>query len=262
MDRLPLDAKERIIIGKKVKHLRKEGQLPAHVFGKGLEAESVSVDGKVFLKTFKEAGATGVIDLKIGAEKIRPVMVRDIQYDPISGDPIHIDFYQVNLSVKVTVPVPLVLVGEDPESVKLGENIVLQTVNEVQVEALPTDLVENIEIDITALKNVDDAISVGELKYDREKLNVLADPEEIVVKLAPAVSAEMEALLEEQAAETEAAAAEAATEEGAEGEEKVEGEEGVEEGEGAEGVGEIQGGAEENPPAGGEGGGNDQGGKG
>jgi large subunit ribosomal protein L25 len=256
MDRLPLDAKERTIVGKKVKHLRAGGQLPAHVFGKGLETESVSVDGKVFLKTVKIAGATGVIDLKIGAEKIRPVMVRDIQYDPVSGDPIHIDFYQVNLSVKVTVPVPLVLIGEDPESVKLGENIVLQTVSEVSVEALPTDLVENIEVDITTLVNVDDAISVGELKYDREKLNVLADPEEIVVKLAPAVSAEMEALLEEQAAET-AEAAETAVEEGAEGEEaKAEGEEGAEEGEGAEGAGEIQGGAEEKES---EGGGNDQG---
>lgn len=255
MDRLALKADERKILGKGVKKLRAEGQLPAHVFGKGLENETVSVDGKTFLKTYKEAGATGVIDLKIGQDKVRPVMVKEIQYNPVTGEPVHIDFYQVNLSVKVTVPVPLELVGEEPEKVHLGEAILLQTLNEVQVEALPNDLIEKIEVDTSVLKEIDDAITVGQLNYDRSTLNVLAEPEEIVVKLAPAVSEEMQELLEEQAAETEAAAAEAATEEGAEGIEAA-GEEGAEEGEGEEGAGEPQGGAEEQ---GSEGGGNDQG---
>ncbi len=208
MDRLSLQAEERKILGKKVKKLRKNGQLPGHVFGKGLETESVSVDGKTFLKTFAEAGETGLIDLKIGAEKVRPVLVRGVQYDPVSGQPIHIDFYQVNLSQKVKVPVPLVLIGEQPESVHLGETIVLQTLNEVEVEALPADLVEKIEVDITALKNIDDAITVGQLNFDRSKLTVSVSAEDIVVKLAPAVTAEMEKLMEEQAAETAAVVAE------------------------------------------------------
>ncbi|OGE27958.1 hypothetical protein A2867_02695 [Candidatus Daviesbacteria bacterium RIFCSPHIGHO2_01_FULL_40_11] len=216
MDRLSLQAEERKILGKKVKNLRKDGKLPGHVFGKGLETEHVSVDGKTFLKTFKEAGETGLIDLKIGAEKVRPVMVREVQYDPVSGEPIHIDFYQVNLAQKVKVPVPLVLVGEQPESVHLGETIVLQTLNELEVEALPTDLIEKIEVDITSLKNIDDAIIVGQLSYDRSKLAIHTPAEEIVVKLAPAVTAEMEKLLEEQAAEAAAVAAEAAP--GVEGE--------------------------------------------
>lgn len=232
MDRLSLKAEERIILGKKVKSLRKNGQLPGHVFGKGLETEAVSVDGKIFLKTFKEAGETGVIDLKIGAEKVRPVMVRGVQYDPVSGDPLHIDFYQVNLTQTVKVPVPLVLIGEQPESVHMGEAIVLQTLNEIEVEALPTDLVENIEVDITTLKNIDDAITVGQLKFDRSKLTVSAGEEEIVVKLAPAVTEEMQKQMEEQAAEAAAAAAEAGAE-GAEGAAPAggEGEEGVVEGE-------------------------------
>lgn len=229
MDRLSLHAEERVILGKKVKKLRKDGLLPGHVFGKGVENEDVTVDVKEFLKTFHQAGETGLIDLKIGKEKIRPVLVREVQYDPVSGTPMHIDFYQVNLSEKVKVPVPLVLVGEQPESVHLGETIVLQTVMEVEVEALPTDLVEKIEVDITPLKQIDDAITVGQLSYDRSKLTIHADSEEIVVKLAPAVSAETEKLLEEQAAEQAAQAAEAATEEGAapaEGE-AVEGAEGA-----------------------------------
>lgn len=252
MDRIALHAQERDILGKKVKKLRRDGQLPGHVFGKGVETEHVSVDTKIFLKTFAQAGETGLIDLKIGAEKIRPVLVREVQHDPISGSPIHVDFYQVNLTEKVKVPVPLELVGEEPESVKLGETIVLQTLSEVEVEALPTDLVEKIEVDISSLKNVDDAISIAQLAYDREKLTIQAEQEEIVVKLAPAVSAEMEALLEEQAAEAAEAAAEAAVEEGAEGEAAAgEGEEGGEAIEG-EGKGEAEAGeskGEEGVPA-------------
>lgn len=214
MDRLSLHAEERNILGKKVKQLRRRGSLPAHVFGKGLDTEPVAVSAKDFLTTFHLAGETGLINLKIGSEKVRPVLVRDVQYDPITGQPIHIDFYQVNLTEKVKVPVPLVLVGEQPESVHLGETIVLQTLNEVEVEALPADLVEKIEVDITSLKNIDDATTISQLQYDRNKLTIHADPEEIIVKLAPAVSAEVEKLLEEEAAEQAAAAAEVAPEEG------------------------------------------------
>src|SRR3989344_5458356 len=246
MDRLSLQAEERIILGKKVKKLRESGKLPAHVFGKGLETEHVSVDGKTFLKTFAEAGETGLIDLKIGAEKVRPVLVREVQHDPVSGLPIHIDFYQVNLSVAVKVPVPLELIGDEPEKVHLGEAIVLQTLTEIEVEALPTDLIEKIEVNIGSLKEIDDAITVADLVYDREKLTISAEPEEVVVKLAPAVSAEMEALLEEQAAETEAAAEEAAAEEGAENAE-VEGGEVVE---GEEGATEVTEGGEGSAPEG------------
>lgn len=219
-----MHAEERQIVGKKVKKLRRDGLLPGHVFGKGVDGELVTVPTKDFLKTFHQAGETGLIDLKIGKEKVRPVLVRDVQYDPVSDKPIHIDFYQVNLTEKVKVSVPLVQIGEQPEAVHLGEAIILQTLNEVEVEALPGDLVEKIEVDITSLKAIDDAITIGQLNYDRSKLTIYVDPEEIVIKLAPAVSAEMEKLLEEEAAEKAAAATE--TVEGApvEGEVPVEGE--------------------------------------
>lgn len=217
MDRLSLHAKERIILGKKVKKLRRDGQIPGHVFGKGVEGENVLLKLSEFLKIFHQAGETTLVDLKIGAEKVRPVLIREVQYDSVKGLAIHVDFYQVNLSEKVKVEIPLVLIGEQPESVHLGETIVLQTLNEVEVEALPTDLVEKIEVDITPLKAIDDAITISQLTYDREKLTLEADPEAIIVKLAPAVTAEMEKLLEEQAAETAVVAAEGA-EEGVEGE--------------------------------------------
>lgn len=233
MDRLSLYAEERKILGKKVKRLRTEGKLPAHVFGKGVDGENVLVSSKEFLKIFKEAGGSGLIDLKIGKEKVRPVLIREVQYNPVEGEIIHIDFYQVNLSEKVKVSVPLVQIGEAPEIVKLGEAIVLQTLAQVEVEALPTDLVEKIEVDITPLKAIDDAITVGQLNYDRSKLAISTAEEEVVFKLAPAVSAETAKLLEEQAAEQAAAAAETVGEaaEGAvpaEGEAAAEGEASVE----------------------------------
>lgn len=221
MDRLSLSAEDRKILGKKVKQLRHDGKLPAHVFGKGIDTEPVTVSTKDFLKTFHMAGETGLIDLKIGAEKVRPVLIRDVQYDPVSGAPIHIDFFQVDLTHKVKVPIPLVLTGEQPEAVHLGEVIVLQTINEVEVEALPSDLVEKIEVDVSLLKAIDDAITIGQLQFDRSKLTILSEDDEIVVKLAPAVTAEMEKLMEEQAAETAAAAQEEGAEEAAPAEGEV-----------------------------------------
>ena len=115
------------------------------------------------------------------------------------------------------MPVPIVLVGEGPESIKMGENIVLQTLSEVQVEALPADLIENIEVNIDVLKNVDDAITVGQLLIDRDKLTLLADADDVVVKLAPAVTEEMKQLLNEQEAESQAIVEESSEEAALEG---------------------------------------------
>lgn len=223
MDKINLKAQERTVMGKKVKTLRKEGIIPGHVFGNTKEVEHVQVGLKDFMTVLHQAGETGLINLRIGEERVRPVLIRETDFDPRNGNLTHIGFYQVNLKEKVQVPVPIVLVGEEPESVKMGEHIVLQNLSEVQVEALPGDLIENIEVNIEVLKNVDDAVTVDQLNYNHDLITVLAEPEEVVVKLAPAVTEEMKAMLEEADAEAAAAAEEA---EATEGEEKAEGEEG------------------------------------
>lgn len=234
MNRIPLKAEERTILGKQVKKLRREGLIPAHVFGNKLETEHVSVNGRDFLKVYHQAGETGLIDLKLGDEKIKPVLVRNVQVNPVTDIPVHIDFYQVNLKEKTIVPVPIVLIGEEPELVHTGEAVVIQPMSEVEVEALPTELPEKIEVDITSLKQIDDAILVSQLRVS-EGVVILADAEAVVAKLDNAVTEEMQQLMEEQAAEQAAAAEAAAPEEGAEapaeGEEKPEGEEGSTEGE-------------------------------
>lgn len=215
MNRLPLKATEREILGKKVKKLRKEGIIPGHVFGKKLETEHVSVKAKDFIKVYSEAGETSLVDLKIGEEKTRPVLIRQVQRDPVRGEVLHIDFYQVNLLEKTTVDVPILLIGEEPEIVHTGEAVVIQPMMEVSVEALPSDLPENIEVDITALIAIDDAITVADLSVSAG-VTILAEPESVVVKLDNAVTAEMQELLEEQAAEAAAATEAQVVGEGAE----------------------------------------------
>jgi large subunit ribosomal protein L25 len=240
MDRLSLKASERTVLGKKVKALRLDGLIPAHVFGKKVETEHVAVKAQEFTKVFAEAGESGLIDLKIGAEKVRPVLVRDVQVDPVRDSLLHIDFYQVNLMEKVRVNVPIVVIGEEPEMVHTGEAVIIQPMGEVEVEALPAELPENIEVDITSLKQIDDTIFISGLKVP-DGVELIADPEAVVVKLDNAVSEEAQQLMEEMEQEAEAAAE---TAEAAEGEE-------AKEGEAAEGE-QSEGGEEEKTTEGGE----------
>ena len=255
MDRIPLKAVEREILGKKVARLRRDGLIPAHVFGNKIETEHVSVNTLEFKKVYSEAGETGLVDLKIGGrnlpagrQEVRPVLIREVQLDPLTDAPLHVDFYQVNLSEKVTVAVPVSLIGDEPEIVHTGEAVVIQPLMEVEVEALPDNLPEKIEVDITTLRAIDDAILVSSLKVP-EGVTVVTDPEAVVVKRDNAVTEEMKKLMEEQAAEQAAAAAAppAGGEAAAEGEAPAEGE--ITEGEAAEGNGpeESKGEAEKKP---------------
>lgn len=232
MDRLTLKAQEREILGKKVKKLRRDGFIPAHVFGNKVETEHVSVSAVDFSRVFSQAGETSLINLKIGEEKIRPVLVRDTQVDPVRGATLHIDFYQVNLLEKVRVFVPIRVTGEEPEVVKNGEAVVIQPMSEVEVEALPAELPDHFEVDISKLQQIDDAILISQMSIP-DGVEVIADPEAMVIKLDSAVSEEAQELMEEEAEAAAAAAAEA-------GEESAEGEEVKEEGESAEGQEETQ----------------------
>lgn len=225
MDRTPLRAEERTVLGKNVAKSRRQGLIPANVYGRGFESEAVFVKQANFQKTFAVTGETGLIDLKIGDERTKPVLVRDIQYDARRGEVLHIDFYQVNLKEKVRVWVPIELIGEEPEQVHLGEAVVLNPVSEIEIEALPDELIDKVEVDITVLKQIDDAVTVADLRINREVVTVITPEEEVVIKMAPAVTQEMQQMMEEQEAEAAAAA-----EEATEGEEKAEGEEGETEG--------------------------------
>lgn len=209
MKRLQLDVQKREATGKKVRKLRRGGLLPANIYGKDVKSVSVQVPLKEFDKVYKEVHETGLLDVAMGAD-VRPALIHNVQLDPRTSLPIHADFYQVNLKEKVKTMVPIVPSGE-PKAVvdKLG--LLLQPLSEIEVEALPEDLPEKIEVNVEALKVVDEQITVSDLKVTQEVL-VLTDPTQVVFKIGQLVSKEAEELAKEEAAKAEEAKAEAATE--------------------------------------------------
>ena len=223
MEQTPLKAQPRKILGRKVKTLRHEGLIPAHVFGRKVKTTHVQVKATEFGKVFEKVGETGIIDLTVDSEK-KPVLVKNVQMHPVNDIPLHIDFYQVNLSEKVKVNVPLEIIGEAP-AVHKKIGVLLTPVSELEIEALPADLPENIQIDVSSFEKVGDEIKVKDLKVDRSKIEISADEELVVAQIGELVTREMEAVeAEVEAEQAEAAAEKAAV---AEGEPRPEGREGA-----------------------------------
>lgn len=219
MKRFQLTAEKRDHMGHQAKKVRTEGKIPGTVYGKNVTSVSVSIPQEAFETLYKEAGETGVIELVIGQEK-RPVLVHTIQRDARSGAMVHIEFHQVNLSETVHANVPLRLVGESP-AVLDKSGVLLTLLSEIEVEALPMDLPEAIEVDVSALAAVDSEIKVSDLPVPA-KVTFVTDGAAAVVRIGALVSKES---VEEAAApvaaatpEGEAAPAEGATEPAAEAE--------------------------------------------
>lgn len=226
MEQIPLKAEIRTVLGRKVKALRREGLIPAHVFGHKVETIHVQVQKSDIKEVFEKAGETGIVDLTIEG-KSHPVMIRNLQVHPLSDEIMHVDFYQVNLSEKVTVNVPLEISGESP-AVEKKIGLLLTPVTEVEVEALPADLPESIEVDISNLLEIGDEIKVKDLKLDRSKVEVKSDEELIVAQIGELVTKEMEEVEAEVEAEQAEAEAAEGTKEGEEGKASADGEEGGE----------------------------------
>ncbi len=181
MDRLALKADKRSLLGRKVKQLRSEGLIPANIFGKKIKSESIQVKSVDFKKVYKEIGETGLLELHINGDK-KPVLIHNVQLDPVTDVVLHIDFLQVNLKEKVIAEIPLELIGESPAQ-KQGLGTVVQYMDEVEVEALPADLPEKLEIDASTLMEVDQTVYLKDLKYDKTKVEIKEDLEKIIVKL-------------------------------------------------------------------------------
>ena len=181
MQKKELKAEIRKVSGRKVKNLRKEGILPGNISGKKIKSEAIQVVLKDFEKVYKEVGETGLVTLLVGKEE-KPVLIHNLQVNPVSDAPVHVDFLQVDLKEKVEADVPVELTGESPAE-KQGIGTVVQYINEIKVEALPTDLPEKFTLDASLLAEVDQAVFVKDLKVDREKVEIKNDPEEIVVKV-------------------------------------------------------------------------------
>lgn len=183
MSKQTLKAEKRELVGRKVKSLRKQGLVPANIFGKKIESLAVQVDLKAFDLVYKEAGETGLVELSVGTDK-RPVLVHGLQLNPKTDEVVHIDFLQVDLKEKVEAQVPVEVFGESPAE-KQSIGTVVQHINEITVEALPADLPEKFEVDKSVLETVDQAVFVKDLKVDSSKVTIINNPDDIVVKVEP-----------------------------------------------------------------------------
>jgi large subunit ribosomal protein L25 len=177
-----LKAEKRELVGRRVKRLRKDGVIPGNIFGKGLKSISIQLPLKDFTSTYEEVGETGIIELTVGNSK-NPVLVSNVQVDPVTDEFIHVDFHQIDLKEKVTATVPLVLVGESP-AVKEGLGMLVQQLHELEVEALPADLPDALEVNIGLLKAIDDHVDVVDIKYDKSKIELSAQEDQVVAQIA------------------------------------------------------------------------------
>jgi large subunit ribosomal protein L25 len=225
---MQLTGQKREQLGKKVELLREKSLIPAVIFGKGLESLTISIDFNEFSDVFEKAGETSVIDLMLEGKK-HPVLIKEIQEHHITSVPIHVGFYEVNLKEKTNANIPVEVINEEQnELIKSGEAIVLLILDEIEVEALPTDFPEKFIIDATKLPEIDSTLSVADLDFDKEKVEILdLEPDEVVAKLDYAQMLEEE---EEEVDEAEALAdIEATGEKGEEEEGEEESEKGEEE---------------------------------
>ena len=218
MEDLKLKATHRMVLGKKARFLRRQGITPTHLYGHNVKSAALQCDTGELQNLLAHAGKTRLVNLEVDGEKAKSIFVREIQRDAITRELLHVDFYQVKRTEKIAFDVPIVLVGEAP-ALKFKGRMLVHGINSLSVECLPANVPPQIDIDITRLEEVDQAINVKDIVLDPE-ITVHADPEQLVVKISEVMVREVEevpAVAEEEAVageEAETRAEEAPAEEG------------------------------------------------
>ena len=207
MEGLTLQASKRDILGKKTRFLRRQGITPTHLFGHGLESLALQCDTPKLQRTIAQAGMTRLIALDIeGDKQPRSVFIREIQRNECTGELLHIDFYQVRKAEKIRVDVPVVLVGEAPAMKEKGR-ILTHSLTSLSIECLPDKLPPQIEVDLSQLEEVGQAIYVRDIAFSPD-ITVITDTDQMVVKVSEARVEVEEVVAEEVVAEAEVPAEE------------------------------------------------------
>ena len=217
MDKIELTVTNREILGKKVKHLRRQGITPVHLFGHGIESLALQCDTGELERVLGQAGQTRLISLKLDKEKKpRSVVVREFDRDWRKGQLVHVDFYQVKMEEKIKLEVPVVLVGEAP-ALKSKTYMLEHELGTLTVECLPAKIPTSLEVDISSLTEPEQTIRVKDVILDKD-ITILNDPELVVAK----ISSRPVEKIEEEVVEEVAEEAVEAPEEAAPGEEAEE----------------------------------------
>jgi large subunit ribosomal protein L25 len=183
MDKTELKVTNREILGKKVKHLRRQGITPVHLFGHSIESLALQCNTGELERMLAQAGQTGLISLKLAEEKKpRTVVVREFDRDWRRGQLLHVDFYQVKMGEKIRLEVPVVLVGEAP-ALKSKANMLEHELATLTVECFPAKIPSSVEVDISSFTEPGQAIRVKDIALG-EDITILNGPELVVVKIS------------------------------------------------------------------------------
>ncbi|MCF7846040.1 MAG: 50S ribosomal protein L25 [Candidatus Peribacteraceae bacterium] len=187
---------------KKADGLRDERKIPAEYYGKGKENLHLALDYQDFRKVFREAGSSSIINLKVeGENEAREVLVHQVDYNPLTDEFHHVDFLQIERGKKMVTKVPIHLIGESPAVKDLG-GILTTGKSEIEIKCLPRDLIKEIEVDITELKEIGETVRVKDLTIDQEKHEILEDEDTMLIAIiAPKTAEEVEEELEEDVGE-------------------------------------------------------------
>ncbi len=215
-DELILMAEPREVHGKKVKKLRRQGMIPGVVYGPVVDGTvSVSVDDREFNRFFMAHGHSTIFSLKWEGGN-QPVLIREVQRDPVRQDILHIDFFAPNMDVKLRQNVSVYLSGD----VDVPGATLQQTLTEIEVEALPSDLPSEITLDATGLEEIGDTLTVEDVP-PIENVEIITEPETVIASIVADAVEEEEPEEGEEGEELEG--------EAAEGEEAADGDEGGDE---------------------------------
>lgn len=195
-----IEAQSREIVGKKVSQLRRQGIVPVTVYGPKAQPVNLQVPYRPLQIALMKAGGTNLIQISVDG-KSTPVLAREVQRDILRNDIMHVDFFAVDMTAKISIDVPLHFIGESA-AVNSKKGILVTGPTTLSIETLPSHLLNVIEIDISELNEVGDSIHVRDIKLDAE-ITILNDPEEMIARISQPAAARSE----EDAAAEEAAAA-------------------------------------------------------
>ena len=166
--------------GIKLDALRKSGEIPAVFYGAGKKTTSISISNVEFKKIWREAGESSAISVKVGTDNV-DVLIHEVQVDPVTDEPIHVDFLSIDMKKKIKVEVPLVFEGIS-NAVKSGIGNLVKVLHEVEVEALPADLPHDLVVDISSLEGLEDQIFVSNIKLPAGVV-IINEPTEVVASI-------------------------------------------------------------------------------
>ncbi len=183
-DDIQLSAQPRTVIGKQVNALRRSGAIPAVLYGTHVDKPlTMQIDEKTLKIVVAKAGHNRLIKLTLDGGEPRLVLAREVQRNSITGRIVHVDFQEVSMTEKISTQVPLTIVGTSP-AVTRGEGLLIHGISTVLIRALPSDLVTNIDVDVTALQSLNQSLMVGDLKVP-ETIEIMTPRDEMVAKVVP-----------------------------------------------------------------------------